>query len=627
MSGTAGTKRVWRGMAPLLLAVVALIGSVVIPAFQSWQILSLLRQTTEALAPAKIITTELQAGMIDELSLLRPQPGASDPPERYHRVVEANTLRLDSLARIGPRLDVTSRSAILDVMSRVLSWRAAAAVIPFTAMPNVRGERLDAAVVRHDSVQRALATLSSHLATETEMRNERVRLLERASLAWNILLVVTAFAGLAAVIVLVTRDRHALADAERRSSREVTLREAAEAMAAAFTLHEVMQCVTDAACRIADGRSAFIEQIIPGGAPGIVVGARSGIGAPDPGTRSHLAGSITEAVLNAGTPRVVNASSTGIGSAGASESILVVPLGNSRQPIGALFVLSGSRSRFRADDVASAGIFGHLASLALEKIRVLDDAKEARSRLERVLASRSRLIRGFSHDVKNPVGAADGYAALLTEGIYGDLTVQQLEAVGHLRRSIHSALALIDDLHELARAETGRLVVTRERIDVNALLLDLVLEYEAAARSGGLTLSTRLDPQLPEVTTSSIRVQQIVSNLLSNAIKYTREGSVTVETLVHDADPEGMPGDWIQIRVSDTGPGIPHDKQEYIFEEFSRIGPHEKSGAGLGLAISRLLARALGGQITVESSPGMGSHFTLWLPFSCPDVPAPAGAS
>jgi signal transduction histidine kinase len=627
MTDTGSRKRAWRGLAPLLLAVVALIGSVVIPARQSWQILDLLRQTTEGLAPAKILTTELQAGLIDEMSLLRPASQGPEPLERYHRVVNVNTRRLDSLGRIARYLDTASRSAILDVTSQVLSWRAVVPLVQLTTRPLVREERLSAAAVRHDSVQHALVTLSSHLATETEARNERVRRLERISLAWNVLLVITAFAGLSGVIALATRERRALADAVLRTSREVTLREAAEAMAGAFTFPEVMQSVTDAACRIADGRGAFIKQIIPGETPVVVVEAISGVGAPDPGSKSELAGSIVESVLESGTPRVVRLSKAEVGLTTSDESVIVVPLGNSRQPIGALFILSGSRGRFRSDDVAYAGVFGHLASLALQKIRVLDDVKDARSKLERVLASRSRLIRGFSHDVKNPVGAADGYAALLDEGVYGSLTPPQTKAVERIRRSIQSALTLIDDLHELARAETGRLSLTREPLDINVLLEEMILEYQAAARSAGLTLKTRLDEHLPQVTTSGIRVRQIVSNLLSNAIKYTREGSITVETMVHDIDPSGAPGDWLQIRVSDTGAGIPADKQEYIFEEFSRIGSHDKSGAGLGLAISRLLARALGGDITVDSTVGLGSRFTFWLPLVSPDVPATTATS
>ena len=613
--------RAWRGLAPLLLAVTALIGSVVIPARQTWQILELLRQTTEGLAPAKILTAELQTGVVEELAILRPQPTARDPLDRYHSAVDRNTTRLDSLGRIGQRLDGASQLAILDVTRHVLSWRAAIPAVQLTDSPRRRDERLQAASVRHDSVQLALAALSSRLAIETTARNERVRRLERVSLAWNIVLVIAAFAGLSAVIVLVTRDRHALADSERRSGREVTLREAAEAMAGAFTFPELMQCITDAAYRIADGRGAFISRIVPGGSPVVVIEAVSGTGAPAAGSTSNFAGSLVEMALDSGIPRVVPPSDATTGIAAADESTLVVPLGNARHPIGALFVLSGSRGRFRSDDIAYAGIFGHLASLSLAKLRVLDDAKEGRLKLERVLASRARLIRGFSHDVKNPVGAADGYAALLTEGVYGKLGPEQTEAVERIRRTLHTGLALIDDLHELARAESGRLAVPREQVDVNALVSEITLDYEAAAHSAGLDLTTCLDAEVSPVITSGVRVRQIVSNLLSNAIKYTPIGSIRVETCVHHRDPRGAPGDWIQVQVSDTGPGIPGDQQELIFEEFTRFGPRDKSGAGLGLAISRLVAGALNGHLTVESKPGQGSRFILWLPVTAREVP------
>lgn len=620
MADVSNRERAWRGLLPLSLAITALIGSVVIPARQTWQILGLLRQTTQGLAPAKILTTELQTGLVEELALLRPQTTTEDPLDHYHTVVERNTLRLDSLGRIGQRLDSASRLAILDVTSRVLSWRAAMPAVQLTTSPHIREDRLQAASVRHDSAQLALAALSSRLAAETTARNERVQRLERVSLAWNIVLVITAFAGLSAVIVLVTRDRHALADAERRSRRESTLREAAEAMAGAFTFAELMQSITNAGYRIVDGRAAFISRIVPGGTPMVVVEAASGAGAPATGATKQLAGSLVELALDSGTAMVVPPSGATIGLARDDESILVVPLGHAPHPIGALFVLSGPRGRFRSDDVAYAGIFGHLASLGLEKLRVLDDANEGRLKLERVLASRSRLIRGFSHDVKNPVGAADGYGALLTEGVYGKLSAQQTEAVERIRRSLHSALALIDDLHELARAESGRLAVAREPVDLNALVGEMTLEYQAAARSAGLDLSACLDADSSQVITSGARVRQIVSNLLSNAIKYTPSGSVTVETRVHHGDPEGVPGEWIQIQVSDTGPGIPADQQEFIFEEFGRIGPRDKSGAGLGLAISRLVAGALGGHLTVDSEMGLGSRFTLWLPLTNPPV-------
>jgi signal transduction histidine kinase len=223
-------------------------------------------------------------------------------------------------------------------------------------------------------------------------------------------------------------------------------------------------------------------------------------------------------------------------------------------------------------------------------------------------------MRGFSHDVKNPIGAADGYAELLTEGIYGELSSEQKESVTRIRRCIRGALSLIDDLHELARVESGHMLITRAPLDLGDLICTIGEEYQATARAAGLSLAIIADPDLPAIESSESRVRQIASNLLSNAIKYTSSGSVTVHAFRHHGGPSGEREEWAVVEFIDTGVGIPSDKKELIFEEFSRLDGNDKPGAGLGLAISRVLAEALGGYITVESDIGHGSTFTLWLP-------------
>jgi two-component system sensor histidine kinase TorS len=136
---------------------------------------------------------------------------------------------------------------------------------------------------------------------------------------------------------------------------------------------------------------------------------------------------------------------------------------------------------------------------------------------------------------------------------------------------------------------------------------------------------------LPVVETDRGRVRQIVANLLSNAIKYTDRGSVLVRTARRPVGPSGDAGDWALVEVVDTGPGIPSHEQDAIFEEFSRLGAGAQRGAGLGLAISKLLAQALGGHISVRSEPGHGATFTLWLPLRRPQrvarSPSPAEPS
>jgi signal transduction histidine kinase len=182
-----------------------------------------------------------------------------------------------------------------------------------------------------------------------------------------------------------------------------------------------------------------------------------------------------------------------------------------------------------------------------------------------------------------------------------------------MRRCMHEALSLIDDLHELARAETGHLALHSEPVNVAELIGTLGEEYQAKAVASGLSFSTSVAADIGTIQTSKSRVRQIASNLLSNAIKYTDSGSVSVRA-DHRSDGT-FPGgpDWLVIEVCDTGRGVPLEKLDFIFQEFGRIDG-DKTGAGLGLAISRLLAQALGGHITVTSELGRGSTFTLWLP-------------
>lgn len=260
-----------------------------------------------------------------------------------------------------------------------------------------------------------------------------------------------------------------------------------------------------------------------------------------------------------------------------------------------------------------------------ERERLLEREREAREQaerrreeLERVTESRTRIMRGFTHDVKNPLGAADGYAQLLEDGILGELSEEQVEGVRGIRRSIEKSLHLIHELLELARAEAGQIELERVPTRIEELVREAVEDFRGQATAAGLGLESRVADDLPAETDPS-RVRQILGNLLSNAVKYTQEGRIMVAAeLRRDGGGAGDGDDWIAIRVSDTGPGIPAEKQDLIFEEFTRMDPEAEHGAGVGLAIGRRLARLLGGDITLESEVGRGSTFTLWIPAAGP---------
>ncbi len=254
------------------------------------------------------------------------------------------------------------------------------------------------------------------------------------------------------------------------------------------------------------------------------------------------------------------------------------------------------------------------------------EAERRREELERVVDSRARLMRGFSHDVKNPLGAADAYLQLLQKGTTDPLTARQLDRVVRVRRSIRASLDLIDDLLELERADAGELEVKRAPTYLRQVMWDAAEEYRAQAEEAGLALTVEVLDDLPEIRSDDRRIRQVVGNLISNAVKYTSAGHVTVTVAVRKDEDAPSPGEWIAVDVSDSGPGISEEQQRMLFQEFRRLdSAGGKHGAGLGLAISKRIAQALGGDITVESERGEGSTFTLWLPIGPVWEHAPSG--
>ena len=236
---------------------------------------------------------------------------------------------------------------------------------------------------------------------------------------------------------------------------------------------------------------------------------------------------------------------------------------------------------------------------------------------KRVIQSHERLIRGFTHDVRNPLGAAAGYMALLEERVLGDLTPRQAECVERARHSIGVALRLLSQLLDIERTEAGQVTIEWRPVDVVYLTREILDAFRADAAARRLTLTLQLPVNATALVIESDpeRVRQILANIVSNATKYTHEGGQIRVRVIEAAEGEGpAPGHWVALAVEDNGPGIPFEKQNLIFREFTRFQPDAAAGTGIGLAISQRLAHALGGMITFKSTPGHGSTFTMWLP-------------
>lgn len=265
---------------------------------------------------------------------------------------------------------------------------------------------------------------------------------------------------------------------------------------------------------------------------------------------------------------------------------------------------------------------------AAESERRRREAEQALAELALAVEARTHLLRGITHDVKNPLGAAKGYAELLELGVRAPMLPEQAPLVEGLKRSVDGALAIITDLLDVARADSGALAINPVRADLAGVAEEAVEGHRAAAEAAGHSLRFEASPGPLTVVTDPARVAQVLGNLLSNAIKYTPPpGRITVWTGPAGADGAPRDGSWAAVRVSDTGPGIPRDQREGIFNEFTRL--HEnggQSGHGLGLAIARRIARLLGGDVTVDDAAGGGAAFVLWLPRRGEAALPPAGS-
>jgi signal transduction histidine kinase len=216
----------------------------------------------------------------------------------------------------------------------------------------------------------------------------------------------------------------------------------------------------------------------------------------------------------------------------------------------------------------------------------------------------------MSHELRTPLNAIAGYSELLKLELRGPITREQREDLDRIDRSQRHLLSLINDVLNFAKIEAGHVAVTTTPMALGAVIESLREFVEPQLREKGLQFSIADDVPEAEACADPDKVRQILINLLSNAIKFTPDGG---HIDVGCEETEGA----ISINVTDDGSGIPDDKLEAIFEPFVQVNrdyASQHQGTGLGLSISRDLARRMGGDLTVESTLGEGSTFTLTLP-------------
>ncbi len=248
---------------------------------------------------------------------------------------------------------------------------------------------------------------------------------------------------------------------------------------------------------------------------------------------------------------------------------------------------------------------------------LIESRDRALADAERANRAKSAFLALMSHELRTPLNAISGYVQLINDGIYGSVTSKQHEALRRVTRAQEHLLAIISDLLDFARIESGRIEYRVAPLSLESAVSEAVSLVEGQLATRDLACVTRLPGAPIHVSADAEKLRQILLNLLSNAAKFTAPGGrITIEAERVPTDGAGR--DLARIRVRDTGIGIPADKLEAIFEPFVQAhrdrfldGPQ---GTGLGLPISRKLARGMGGDLTAAGEPGRGSTFTLVLP-------------
>lgn len=246
-------------------------------------------------------------------------------------------------------------------------------------------------------------------------------------------------------------------------------------------------------------------------------------------------------------------------------------------------------------------------------------AEEAREEAQAANRAKSEFLATMSHEIRTPINAVIGFAELLMLGIPDPPTEQQREYLNRIDRSSRLLMGLVNDVLDFSRIESGRLHISSGAGSAEEAIESAVSVLESEAERKRIRMEWTCDVDAT-FQGDQQRVQQILLNLISNAVKFTPEGGKV--TVGCTSDRRGPPGaaqadlPWLRIDVEDTGIGIPPEQLSQVFEPFVQAEAgftREHGGAGLGLAISRRLATMMAGDLTVRSSPGEGSSFTLWL--------------
>jgi signal transduction histidine kinase len=294
--------------------------------------------------------------------------------------------------------------------------------------------------------------------------------------------------------------------------------------------------------------------------------------------------------------------------------LLGVPMLRDGVPIGVLTVTWKEPGKVPDKFVRVLETFAAQAVIAVENVRLFNEIQEKSRLLEVANKHKSDFLANMSHELRTPLNAIIGFSEVMLSGMAGALPDRQKEFITDIRDSGKHLLALINDILDLSKIEAGRMELDVARFDLKEAMANALTLVRGRAERHGIHLDSDIGSEVGDYDGDERKFKQIMLNLLTNAVKFTPEGG----TVTMGA--KRMNGAYV-FSVKDTGVGIAPGDQQLIFEEFRQVGTdyeRKAEGTGLGLALTRKLVHLHGGELSVESAPGMGSTFTFTLPIATP---------